>query len=89
MLRYLIQSDTADISVRWQGLTATGNVVGGDSGPCYAYCVWVSEIEPLWSPVLGELPGVARVGFSFIVRSQCGLVSGARRSVKQSSDVRW
>jgi hypothetical protein len=87
MQRQLMRPGTADIPVHWQGLTATGDVVGGDSGPCYAYRVLSSEIEALWSRALGEPPGVARMVISFIVRGQCGFVSDARRSPKQLGDV--
>jgi hypothetical protein len=37
--------DTSDIPVRWQGLTASRRVVGGDIGAGNACCVLHSKIE--------------------------------------------
>jgi hypothetical protein len=62
-------------------------VIGGDSGLDYACGVLRPKIE---STVESLFAGAARSaqGRTFIVRSQCGIVSGARILPEELSDVK-
>jgi hypothetical protein len=86
--RELAIVDTAHSSVRGQGRPYR-DIVGGEVVHATRAVFGIPRAMALWSAVLQEPPGVARVVISFIGRGQCGIVSNARRLPKEVSDLKW